>query len=52
MAGIKVNDRNQAQQIPKARTIPYPFMPVRGEKINVKKANEVVIDVNVIGKTR
>ena len=51
-AGSIVRDRIHAQQIPKASVIPYPFIPVRGEKINDRKARDVVIDVNEIGRNK
>ena len=47
--GNKVSDKIQAQQIPKASTIPYPFMPFKGEKIKVRKAKAVVMEVRDIG---
>ena len=51
-AGSIVRDNIQAQKIPKASVIPYPFIPIRGEKINDRKARDVVIDVREIGKNR
>ena len=51
-AGIIVRDKTQAQPIPKASVIPYPFMPSKGEKINVKKADMVVMEVSDIGFIR
>tara|TARA_B100001964_G_scaffold60881_1_gene69000 strand:+ start:493 stop:765 length:273 start_codon:yes stop_codon:yes gene_type:complete len=51
-AGSIVRDKTQAQKIPNASVIPYPFIPFRGEKISDKKANAVVIDVSEIGKNR
>ena len=51
-AGSIVKDKTHAQQIPNASVIPYPFIPIRGEKINDRKASAVVIDVREIGKNK
>ena len=48
-AGKNVNDKKQAQNIPKAIVIPYPLIPSIGEKSNDKNASIVVIDVKIIG---